>query len=85
MECCFRVDGRFLFRFGLYTGNGTQRVVQNVNEQHGQDKSLSMYFGSVHDIEKYPCDVRLQHAFPVISSRRFPDSNTFLLPILCPR
>ncbi|KIP01435.1 hypothetical protein PHLGIDRAFT_80590, partial [Phlebiopsis gigantea 11061_1 CR5-6] len=40
----------------LHHGNGTQRVVRNVNDDDTQNQRLSMYFGSIHDIDKYPCD-----------------------------
>ena len=45
------------------TGNGTQRVVRNVNDDETQNQRLGMYFGSIHDIDKYPCDVSAPGAF----------------------
>ncbi|KIP05798.1 hypothetical protein PHLGIDRAFT_73641, partial [Phlebiopsis gigantea 11061_1 CR5-6] len=49
-----------IFDTDLHHGNGTQQIVQQINEQRaksktGQESRPIMFFGSMHDIKSYPC------------------------------
>jgi hypothetical protein len=58
----------------LFLGNGTQSIVWQINEEAYREKleedagtetrtkrNLQIYYGSVHDILSYPCEVRIYH------------------------
>ncbi|EKM52217.1 uncharacterized protein PHACADRAFT_164147 [Phanerochaete carnosa HHB-10118-sp] len=50
-----------IFDIDLHHGNGTQRVVKEINAQrpanpaNGKDEYPTMFYGSIHDIKSYPC------------------------------
>lgn len=65
---------KYLYCFYICIGNGTQAIVWQINEEtyrktleseySGSEKvpqdtsSLKVYYGSIHDILSYPCEVR---------------------------
>ena len=64
---CIRATGVFVLRTWP-TGNGTQSIVWQINEEAHRNRleaeagapfvpGLQVYYGSVHDILSFPCEV----------------------------